>query len=195
MKAAQELDEDSPGLAVDLRDGAAPEAAWDVVVTTAQTNATVRISWPDLSELPHDLAAYFVDPAANRRVYMRTQGGYEFETGDEPTEREFRVEVRSREAGAMITSLSALGAGGGAEVVFTLSADASVDATVLNIAGRTVRQLATDRALAAGMNSLHWDGRRATGTRVPSGRYLLRLTASSEDGRRASRIAPLMIAR
>jgi len=195
VRTSGQLEEGSPGLAVDLRDGAAPEAAWDVVVATAQADVTVRISWPDLTELPDDLVAYFVDPAADRRVYMRTQSGYAFRTGDDGAEREFRVEVRSREAGAMITSLSALGAGGGAEVVFTLSADASVDATVLNIAGRTVRQLATDRALAAGMNSLHWDGRSATGTRVPSGRYLVTLTASSEDGRRASRIALLMIAR
>jgi len=47
----------------------------------------------------------------------------------------------------MITSLStAATASGGADVVLTLSADASVDAEIVNVAGRTVKRLVTERA-------------------------------------------------
>ena len=60
--------------------------------------------------------------------------------------------------------------------------------------GEQVR-LAMDRASAAGMNSLHWDGRSDTGTTVPRGAYLAQVTARYEDGQTASRITPLRLAR
>lgn len=94
----------------------------------------------------------------------------------------------------MITSLSATGTrDGGVGIVFTLSADATVEAQVLNVAGRVVRHLAVDRNLTGGTNTLHWDGRGDAGTQVPAGRYLVQLTATREDGQRLSRIGTVAI--
>jgi len=95
-------------------------------------------------------------------------------------------------SGVTMTGASALATARGAEVVFTLSADANVSAEVLNIAGRLVGRVCTDRASTAGVNVLLWDGRSATGTRVPAGRYLVRVMARSEDGAQTQSLVPLM---
>ncbi|MGC9318631.1 MAG: FlgD immunoglobulin-like domain containing protein [Armatimonadota bacterium] len=196
VKTSQALEGGSPGNAVDLRKPSDDVMTWDVMVQTTQADADVTVRWPDLSELPHDLVAYLVDPATDRRIYMRTQSGYQFRSSEAGSQRQLRVEVRERgEMAAMVSSLSAAQAGTGAEVVFTLSSHAAVEAMVLNIAGRTVKRLATDRTMAAGINSLHWDGRGDTGTQVPSGRYLIRVTARAEDGMTSSALAGLHLAR
>lgn len=91
-------------------------------------------------------------------------------------------------ASAMVTSASAAQTAAGAQIVFTLTHEAAVSVDVVNIAGRPVRQVAADRPGTAGVNTILWDGRSAAGTRVPSGRYLVRVTARSADGR----LSPVM---
>jgi len=70
-----------------------------------------------------------------------------------------------------------------------------VDATIVNVAGRPVRQLVAAQQAQAGVNRLHWDGRGTSGTRVPAGRYIVRLTARLEDGQQVTRIAPMSVRR
>ncbi len=84
---------------------------------------------------------------------------------------------------------------GGAEIVFTLGSDAAVEVTVLNIAGRPIRQLTTGQPSPSGLNRLYWDGRSSSSTKVPTGRYLVRLTARHEEGQQTCRISSVIIAR
>ncbi len=87
-----------------------------------------------------------------------------------------------------VMAVTARPAGGGVEVCFTLSAPASVSAEVLNIAGRPIKRIVTDRSCAAGVQSLAWNGCSDFGTRVPSGTYVLRLSACSGNGQRGETI-------
>lgn len=98
-------------------------------------------------------------------------------------------------ASAQITSMSCCATSAGAQVTFTLSADALVSAEVLNIAGRTVRTLPTDRPMLAGPNTLVWDGRSASGTPAPSGVYLVRVSAADDRGAQAQALATIRIRR
>ena len=66
-------------------------------------------------------------------------------------------------------------------LTYALSAPARVDVEVRNIAGRIVRRVAADRDCPAGQNTLVWDGADERGTRVPAGRYLVRVTARSPE--------------
>jgi len=84
---------------------------------------------------------------------------------------------------------------GGAQVAFTLSAPASVDVEVLNLAGRPVAKAATGRACEAGMNTVLWSGMSAAGTRVPAGTYLVRIAARTAEGAKAEALATLRIER
>ena len=102
---------------------------------------------------------------------------------------------------ALVMKTTALGClsvqptGLGAQVVFTLSGDAKVTAEVLNIAGRPVKLLVADKLMAAGTSTLAWNGRSNTGAAVPSGVYLVRVTAAAEEGGRAQALGTVMVAR
>jgi len=86
-------------------------------------------------------------------------------------------------------------AGASVEPALSLSVDARVQVDVLNIAGRRVRTLVTDRACEEGITSLAWNCRSDRGVMVPSGAYLVRVTARTEDDAQSGRIAPLMLQR
>lgn len=93
-----------------------------------------------------------------------------------------------------VTAVLAAPTGGGAEVAFTLSAPAEVGVEVLNIAGRPVARI-RPRQADAGLNRLVWNGMSATGTRVPTGIYLVRVTARTDSGEETSALATLRLSR
>jgi len=70
-----------------------------------------------------------------------------------------------------------------------------VTARIYNVAGRLVADLARAQQLPRGRASLAWHGRTLTDTNVPSGTYLLRLTARTEDGEQASAVTLLQVSR
>ncbi len=74
-----------------------------------------------------------------------------------------------------------------------LSDSLSVDATILNIAGRTVRRLVDGKALPAGTSTLSWDRRGDRGTRVPSGRYVLQVVGRAESGAVSNIVRPFSV--
>lgn len=71
---------------------------------------------------------------------------------------------------------------GGADIAYTVSVDADVRAEVRNIAGILIRTIAQP-AEANRVMRLYWDGKSATGTSAPKGRYLCAVTAFTSDGR------------
>jgi hypothetical protein len=77
----------------------------------------------------------------------------------------------------------------------TLSAPASVMVEVVNLAGRPVALLTQERAAAAGVQRLAWNGLSLTGTAAPAERYLVRITARDRAGAQASALAPLSLVR
>jgi hypothetical protein len=84
---------------------------------------------------------------------------------------------------------------GTAQISFGLTADASVTAEVLNIAGRKVRLITTNQAMEAGIGTLLWDGRNASGAGVPSGMYLIRLSVHDASGTQSQAVGRVNIIR
>jgi hypothetical protein len=81
-----------------------------------------------------------------------------------------------------VTGAAAVPTAAGAEIAFSLSAPADVTVTVLNLAGRAVATVARDRKTEAGTQRLVWSRRTAQGTRAPSGKYVVRISACGADG-------------
>ena len=171
------------------------EAGWQIKVACATPGATVRLSWPDLTQLPADCRPVLVDEDTGRTIYLRTSTGYSYEVGDEPVERNFTLRISDAGEALAIVAPNAIGGVGTAQVVYTLSEDAVVTVEVLNIAGRVVQSLAAGREQLAGPQQLVWDGRSSAGTAAPAGNYLVRIVARGADGQQVSAVRALQLER
>jgi len=160
-------------------------------VQSAQTGP-VSISWPDLSALPGEYRPFLVDAAGGKTIYMRTVKAYSFEA-QAGAVRSLSIELRPAAQGALVvSSMSAAATRGGAQIAFALNKDAEVSVDILNIAGRTVRSLSGGVVAGDGQTmTLAWDGRNASGAKAPGGRYLIRVTATANDGQAASAMSTL----
>ena len=67
-----------------------------------------------------------------------------------------------------------------------LNQPGAIQVRILTVAGRRIRELSADGQ--AGENFVPWDGRDSEGENVAIGVYLLKVTAESPDGKRASAI-------
>ena len=92
------------------------------------------------------------------------------------------VTVSGSATASQVTSLSALPTAMGAQITFSLSSAAEIDARVLNMAGRPVRALCRAVSCEAGRNTWLWDGQSDTGLRVPAGGYVIEITAHDARG-------------
>ncbi len=92
-----------------------------------------------------------------------------------------------------ITSVAAAATGAGAQITIALALDAEVTVRVLNVAGRPVRTIAVDKAFVAGIQTLVWNRRNDSGSRVPSGPYIIQITARSHDGAQSTRLTTVTL--
>jgi hypothetical protein len=181
-------------LACDVRSTGGAQQ-WKFAVATDMDGATIELSLPDLSGVPNDLTVTLVDKATGKRVYARTMGRYTF-TADAGGVRQFALEVAPRGEGGLVVSGASASAGtGGAVVSYSLSRPAQVEVTVMNMAGRPVRTLASSGVSAAGAGTVAWNLQTSAGTRAPAGRYLVRVRAEAEDGQVAQVLTTLQVSR
>lgn len=187
---------DSAGLYRDVRPAGSTRLVYTMRVSSTRADLPVNLRWPDMTDVPENLAPLLIDEASGRRLYMRTTSGMQLAAGEDGVDRRLRIELHSREGQPlMISSLSALQPNcGAAQITFTLSAPAQVQAEILNIAGRSIRRLAAS-AQAPGQSTLSWNLRDNGGRMVPNGTYLVRLRARDDEGRQAQAIRPLRISR
>lgn len=89
-----------------------------------------------------------------------------------------------------LTAAAAAASAGTMQFTVGLTAAAEVSVQILNLAGRTVAVLPA-RPLPAGVSSLLWNGKSITGTTVPPGAYLARVTARGADGQQTSTTVPV----
>ena len=80
-------------------------------------------------------------------------------------------------------------------MTYSLSKPASVEVSVMNISGRPIRTLASSGVAPSGASQMVWNLQAANGTKVPSGRYLVKITAQSEDGQSTQTLVTLQVAR
>jgi len=185
-------------LAMETKGTGEDAAEWQFTVTGAVEGETVTLTWPELSRLPKDRAAILTDRDTGKRTFMRTRAHYEFTAPGAGSSRNFAVTVKpAQQAGVLISSFSVvpLRGAGGAEIAFSLSADASVSISLVNAAGRLVQRIREGVSVEAGMHTIMSDGRSLSRTALPNGVYLCVLEAKAADGQRARRVCPLSVRR
>lgn len=168
------------------------QVQWTLAVQ-GPAGETVSVRWPDMSSVPNDVRPILTDEATGREVYMRTSNRYEF-TASEGVR---RIQIRLAGEGRMlsVTTPTAVTAGGGAEISYTLSTDATVDVHVMNIAGRVVGNIVDGAVQAAGTQRVTWSGMTTRGTTAPAGRYLVVVRARTLDGQQTEAIGTVAVGR
>lgn len=185
--------QDGQMLTCDVRGAASATTTYNFTVKTDLQNVPVKVTLPDLSQVPRDKAVILTDVASGKRLWARTMNSYTYNSGS-GGERQFRLEIAPNMGGGLSVSLSPAAAGsGGMAITYTLSRPASVQMTIINVAGRTIRTLTRGSDAQAGLNTQSWDLRNDAGARVPPGRYLVRVQAAAEDGQQVTAVAPLMV--
>lgn len=154
-----------------------------LTVSWAGVTGPVRLAWPEVNTLASDKTFLLTDLATGTVTNLRNSPAYVFQAQAPSGQREFTLTVAERAPGALqVTAMVAQATAAGAEIAFALSGPATCDLQVLNLAGRTVRQVLTGAPRAAGQNVVRWDGRNQGGAPVPAGRYLVSLQARDEHG-------------
>lgn len=178
-------------LAMDLRRAGTGRQEWLLALDAGEAAAgeAVTLSWPDLRVLPASVSLILEDPATHTRRDLRTTGAYSF-AADGAT-RLLRLIAEPRASGAAGISGLALAPlrGGSCSVRFALSSAAVVDIDLAAPNGRTVAVLARGRTATPGLNTVPC---RAD---VSPGIYLLRAAVTTEGGRRALAVQPVVLSR
>ncbi len=188
----------SSELAMETKTAISQPTEYHFTVTGGVKDELVTLSWPELGGLPEDRMATLADRDTGRRTFMRSRAQYAFAAPGPGASRSFAVEVKpAQQGGALISSFSAvpLRGGRGAELRFSLAADATVDVSVLNLAGRLVGRVCENVAVEAGMRTMTWNGRSMNDTALPNGIYLCVLEAKARDGQQARAVRLLALRR
>jgi hypothetical protein len=189
--------EDTSGnrLATDIRSQDATQK-YQFVVSCGLADVPVTVSLPDLSNVPADKQVLLVDKDGGKTVYARTVSSYSYQSRGEGGQRHFELVVEPRNVGALsIQTASAATQAGGVMFTYSLSKAAAVEIRVLNMAGRCVRTVVADKVVSAGLQTEAWNLMSDTGTRVPSGTYLLQIEATADNGQRVRSLSQVRVSR
>lgn len=172
---------------------------WELTVYTPEPEKTYTLSWGNLSGVPRSTQLVLVDVATGRRQYLQGASGYSFQSGNAPIRRfQIVAEERGRTALRIMrvqARVSRAVGGRTVEIAFDLSQGATVTTQIRGGNGQIVRRLSPGRASGAGTNSLIWDMRDDRAISVPSGTYLVEITASTPEGDFVRVVQPLTIVR
>lgn len=182
--------------------GSVPTRAGQTVLAfeavTNVANADITVSFPTIASLGRRYEATLLDLSTKTTRALSNVSGYTYNSGESAAPRRFAVVITPVAANSrlVITDVRTTGRSAGTMAFsFSLSGSASVRAQIVGTTGSTVRNLAQGRAAVTGANTLVWDGRDNRGISVPSGTYLLKLTATDGEGRSATAVLPVTVVR
>ncbi|MFP3904609.1 MAG: hypothetical protein ACLFWB_10250, partial [Armatimonadota bacterium] len=188
--------DDGRQLARDIRSSSDGSDTYDFVVAADVGPAEVKVALPDLTEVPHQYQVMLTDLDAEKTIYARTMQAYTYNVTSDSNTRRFRLTVEPRSVGSLVVSTaSASQSGEGAVVTYNVTKPCKVSMRVMNMAGRCVRVIATDRVAQAGVNTETWNLRNTGGAPVPSGMYLIEVRAQAENGQQSRGLTKLMLNR
>lgn len=169
-------------------------ARWQMRVE-GRPGETVEVWCPNPDIIPRGYSVTLTDLVTAKQIDLR-RGRYRTTLQPDETSRPMALRLTYTGGALTLTSLMVQPTrAGGAQISFTLSAEARCTVKVLNIAGRTVRVLERDRQYPAGTAQLVWNGRSDNGVAVPSGVYLMQVNALGDDGSRSQAVRTVAIRR
>jgi subtilase family serine protease len=177
-------------VAFDIREQVTQQQVWDLVVTWATSGRgsvqeAITLTFDGLGYVPKDVSLFLVDEVTGKPVYLRTQHGYRFTPQPGETSRQFKlVAMLGNDRPLRVVGLKAIPVRGqGVVIEFTLTKTAQVQAEVLTLTGRRVTVLESGTTRMAGTHRIMWRGVSSEDVTVSKGVYLIRMTATDDEGR------------
>jgi len=192
------LDPETVTLPESTRAAVAGQTVIPFIVETDRKNADVTVLFPNYGTLGRKYDVTLVDLATGVKRGVGSNGGFTYNSGEEMAPRRFALLVAAQTLGGrlIISELRAATRGtAGTSFSYNLSASANLRAQIVGGNGSVVRDVAQGRAVTRGVNQLIWDGKNAQGVSVPSGTYILKLTATDDQGRQATAALPITLVR
>jgi len=184
------LGDDGEGLAHEFRPDR-PTQRWRFLVVNG-TNASlpIALAWDGLASVPPSVRVWLTDTATGESFSLRQRSRYTF-TAQPGEKRQFLVSVfnRSGEPMMRIVSVQPL-RGRGVMVQAVVTTPMSLQVQIRTLTGRIIREFGVS---AVGRVSFVWDGRDASGKLVPTGPYLLAVTARDEEGHQQQALRAVML--
>ncbi len=177
------------------------KAQWDVTVNTPTPEQPYTLTWNSVSKLPRGMRLTLVDTENGTSRVMNSASSYTFTPTKGTTSRKFQIKAEPRTAGRLLISNMRVdarlsrGVASSALVSYDISGAAEVSVDIMSGAGRHVRRLATGRAATVGTNQVTWDLKDDQGRALPTGTYLIQVSARTSEGETSRMVLPQPITR
>jgi hypothetical protein len=167
------------------------KSEWTVAVGAAKGDADVTLTWDGLNNMPSRSKLVLRDSVTNKVVSMNGRSSYTYKNTEAGATRLFTVSLSTQNtAGPLqIRNVQTVATSGGRaeqrgiNVRFSLSQDADVQASVRTLSGKVINVLSgATRGVSQDKMVLRWNGRSREGSEVPSGPYILEITARTDEG-------------
>ncbi len=180
--------------AQDVRSSSQQNHTWFFTVNSYE-DADVTMTWPNLSQLPKDVAYRLTDLQSGIVRNLRGVSAYTFHTAE--GQRKFKLEqVPGTPGKVAITGMNtSQGRSSGVTIQYSLSGEATTSVRVLSAAGKLVQTISASRAEGVGAQSHVWNTRDAQGIAMPPGSYIIEVTAVTTDGQVARVVRPHVLTR
>jgi subtilase family serine protease len=187
-------------VAFDIREQVTQRQVWDLMVTWAGSGRgsgqeAITLTFDGLGYVPKDVSLFLVDEVTGKPVYLRTQHGYRFTPQPGETSRQFKlVAMLGNDRPLRVVGLKATPVRGqGVMIEFTLTKAAQVQAEVLTLTGRRVTVLESGTTRTAGTHRIMWRGVSSEEVAVSKGVYLVRMTATDDEGRQVQAVTTVRL--
>lgn len=167
------------------------KAEWTVAVGAAKADTDVTLTWDGLRNLPTRSKLVLRDSVTNKIISMNGRSSYTYKNTEAGATRLFTVSLATQNSAGplQIRNIQTVATSGGRaeqrgiNVRFSLSQDADVQASVRTLSGKVVNVLSgATRGVSQDKMVLRWNGRSREGSEVPSGPYILEITARTDEG-------------
>ncbi len=157
---------------------------WDVAVE-GDTDGYATLQWPGIQNLPKRVRLSLLDVQTGNRIDMRGTGSIRVPLRKGGVSR-YRVLATTEATRRLAVSYLRPDGSGRAMGTYAFrlgtTQEATVDARVATVTGKTVAILASGRSTSADGLRLVWNGRNTDGGQVPVGPYQLEVTVTGPDG-------------
>lgn len=176
----------------------ANRTTWNLSLTAAQSG-DVSLTWEGLATLPKGTRLSLFDPTTGTRLSLRQRSAWTIPMQAGQTRKLQLITEPERTLPLAITGLKTTSggraSGGTMRLEFQLTGDADLLAEIQTLSGRTVRRLSAGRGRATERQSLVWNGLTDSGQPLPTGPYVVTITARADDGQTAHVLRPIQLLR